>query len=90
MKKKEIAQFDFDELCSHIGHKIVCVSYGDEQAILNVAIECEDCSTVLFDIDNPNLRDIEKVCDECEHKPFKNGKCHEHYAESIENEGQDN
>ena len=32
----------------------MCVGYGDDE-IVNISIECEDCSEVLFDIDSPNL-----------------------------------
>ena len=46
---------DFDSLREHVGHKIVCVVYGDNgndgKVEHNVAIECEDCSTVLIDYD---------------------------------------
>lgn len=49
----------YDELKQHIGHKIVCVAYGNppwkfddkERIIENVAIECETCNEVLFDYD---------------------------------------
>ena len=43
--------FAFEELKIHIGHKIVCVSYGEEDDPENVAIECEDCNEVLLDFD---------------------------------------
>ena len=33
-------------LLSHVGHKIVCVSYGGGE---NIAIECETCNEVLMD-----------------------------------------
>lgn len=46
----------FSDLLHHVGHKIVCVTYGlvehisvDEGDIWNVAVECEDCNTVLMD-----------------------------------------
>ena len=41
----------FQDLIQHHGHKIVCVTYG-KPPYDNVAIECEDCSTVLLDFDN--------------------------------------
>ena len=41
-----------EKLEPHVGHKVVCVGYGDDD-IVNVSIECEDCNTVLFDIDKP-------------------------------------
>lgn len=51
----------FKELKTHIGHKVVCAGYAlqDEQGNRqsewqNVAVECEDCSTVLFDYDKDN------------------------------------
>jgi len=36
------------DLEHHIGHDIVCVSYGGDR---NVAIECETCNMVLADVD---------------------------------------
>ena len=39
---------NYHELAKHIGHKIVCVSYGQRE---NVAIECMECSEVLLDFD---------------------------------------
>lgn len=45
----------YDDLRSHIGHKVAVVCYGKEgQDPHNVAIECEDCGCVLFDFDRPN------------------------------------
>lgn len=34
--------------------------------------------------------EVKEPCAECEDRPFKHGKCHEHYAQSIQEEGQDN
>lgn len=42
----------YEEISSHVGHMIACVSYG---AGVNVAIECVTCGTVLMDADNPTL-----------------------------------
>ena len=39
------------ELREHIGHKIECVGYFDKDDCLNVAVECETCGEVLFDMD---------------------------------------
>ena len=49
--------YSFDDLMHHVGHKIVCVTYSadygngelKEGDIWNVAVECEDCNTVLMD-----------------------------------------
>jgi hypothetical protein len=38
----------YKELKRHIGHKIVCVQYGEGE---NVAVECETCNEVLLDFD---------------------------------------
>ena len=38
---------NYEELSRHIGHKIVCVGYGNQ----NVAIECETCNEILLDFD---------------------------------------
>lgn len=43
-----MSAFNYQELARHVGHKIVCVSYGDG---VNVAVECEDCNEVLMDYD---------------------------------------
>lgn len=40
---------DFKDLTTHIGHKIVVVTYG--RPTQNVAIECETCAEVLIDFD---------------------------------------
>ena len=40
----------FDELVKHKGHRIVVVTYGQDEAV-NVACECEDCNEVLIDFD---------------------------------------
>lgn len=50
---------NFDDLKRHIGHKIVCVCYGnpphkidDSSPICeNVSVECETCNEVLLDYD---------------------------------------
>jgi hypothetical protein len=45
---------DYEDLRRHIGHKIVCVCYGEKgKDPDNVAIECEDCNEVLLDFDRP-------------------------------------
>ena len=46
LKKKEC---DF-RLREHIGHNLRCVAYGSG-SIQNISIECEDCCTVLYDVD---------------------------------------
>lgn len=38
----------YEKLKSHIGHKIVCVSYGDADNPADICIECEDCCCVLI------------------------------------------
>ena len=38
---------NYIELKAHEGHKIVCVSYADQ----NISLECEDCNEVLLDFD---------------------------------------
>lgn len=41
-----------EKLAPHVDHQVVCAGYGQD-SIVNVSIECEDCSTVLFDLDAP-------------------------------------
>ena len=38
----------YDHLKGHIGHKIVCVPYGDVDDPDDICIECEDCCEVLI------------------------------------------
>lgn len=38
-----------DYLLQHVGHNIVCVTYGDP--VRNVSLKCEDCCEVLIDFD---------------------------------------
>jgi hypothetical protein len=42
--------YNFDDLRNHIGHKIACVRYGQDDECVNVALECEDCNIVLVDL----------------------------------------
>lgn len=37
----------FEKLRPHIGHKIVCVYYGDPADPVDICIECETCMQVL-------------------------------------------
>ncbi len=37
----------------HVGHKLICVCYGKNET-QNIAIECEDCYSVLYDIEKNN------------------------------------
>ena len=44
----------FLDLKRHVGHKIVCVEYGEKGGhVANVAVECETCNEVILDFDNP-------------------------------------
>jgi len=48
----------FNDLRKHIGHSVVVVGYGDSNVVkelVNVAMECEDCSEVLMSFDNPKF-----------------------------------
>jgi len=48
--------WDYEDLKRHVGHEIVCVTYGDgpnDQSPANVAVECETCNEVLLDFDKP-------------------------------------
>ena len=50
----------YEELLAHVGHSIVCATYGKDKE--NVSIECEDCQEVLMDFDKDNRRkDFDKV-----------------------------
>ena len=41
-----------EKLAPHVGHQVVCAGYGQDH-IVNVSVECEDCSQVLYDLDAP-------------------------------------
>lgn len=57
-----MAVHSFEDLITHVGHEIVCVTYGDN---LNVAVECETCGCVLVDFDRP--RRLHGKCPTCGH-----------------------
>lgn len=40
-----------DELSTHVGHDIECVTYGKDNTVANVAVECVTCNVVLVDFD---------------------------------------
>jgi len=44
---------NFDELSWHVGHDVEVVTYQRGGHIYNIAIECNDCGTVLMDFNNP-------------------------------------
>ncbi len=44
---------NFEELSCHVGHDVEVVRYQQGGHIYNIAIECNDCGTVLLDFDNP-------------------------------------
>lgn len=37
----------YEKLRNHVGHHIVCVSYGNEENPTDICLECEDCGEVL-------------------------------------------
>lgn len=46
----------YEDLRDHIGHHIEVVGYANPQTpedVVNVSVECEDCSEVLLDYDEP-------------------------------------
>lgn len=64
--------YSYHALIEHVGHKIVCVTYGNND---NVAIECETCCEVLLDFDRPP---ITHYCTRChQHQAVHNddGSC---------------
>ena len=44
---------NFEELSWHVGHDVEVVTYQRGGHVYNIAIECNDCGTVLMDFDNP-------------------------------------
>ena len=62
----------FEDLLSHRGHDVRVnqyVTFDDdgEMSVLNVAIECEECYTVLIDFENPKVGKTVKIkrCSTC-------------------------
>jgi hypothetical protein len=56
----------YDRIESHIGHSLEAVSYASGE---NVAVECEECGSVVFDYDRPEgqtLDDLEALARDCE------------------------
>lgn len=44
----------YSELREHVGHDIICVSYGSIfYPESNISLECETCGCVLIDFDKP-------------------------------------
>lgn len=58
-----------DKLLRHVGHDIVCVTYGDSENPADVCIECEDCNEVLVSAETDEYDDREyevtEVCPHC-------------------------
>jgi hypothetical protein len=46
----EIGEALYEDLMAHFGHNVVIAVYGNDE---NVAVECEDCSVVLVDVNQP-------------------------------------
>ena len=70
---------NFEELKRHIGHKIVCVSYGGEKferEPWNISIECEDCGEVLLDFDRSVCALCGKVMEKHEWEWGDGEECH--------------
>ena len=61
--------YTFEEIRDHIGHKLECVRYGQNDKCVNVSIECITCGEVLIDL-HPNEylakeKDNDLTCPEC-------------------------
>ena len=48
----------FEKLRPHIGHDIVCVRYGNDDAPSDICIECETCNEVLISAETENHTDM--------------------------------
>ena len=44
----------FEELMEHVDHDVNITAYGTSAHPLNIAVECDSCGEVLWDIDNPD------------------------------------
>ena len=82
----------FEDAKRHDGHNIVMVGYGlhdttaTEPRIYNMAIECEDCSEVLKDWDNPAIGGAMcSQCKDCFLLPGENcGECGRPYSRELD------
>jgi len=52
-RSKEMSASNFEELSWHVGHDVEIVKYERKGHVYNIAIECNDCGTVLLDCENP-------------------------------------
>jgi hypothetical protein len=50
----------WEKLKAHICHNVVIVYYGDSNNHDNISLECEDCSEVLIDVDNPANLEVDR------------------------------
>ena len=51
----------FEKLKNHVGHKIVCVTYGDTDNPQNICIECEDCNEILVSAETFDMNEKPKA-----------------------------
>lgn len=77
--EKDVFYCPAEKLEAHVGHKVKCIGYGGDE-IINIAIECEDCADVIFEIDRPNLDGD----DEESNNGVDEGGDGEEYAEGYE------
>lgn len=49
--KNKYIEIPIQKAIKHIGHDITVATYGTEDQIVNVSIECEECNEVLGDLD---------------------------------------
>ena len=48
-----MAVSNFEDLLKHRGHRVEVAAYSKDFIVHNIAIECNDCSEILTDFDNP-------------------------------------
>ncbi len=52
-RSKKMSASNFEELSWHVGHDVEVVEYKRGGHVYNIAVECNDCGTVLMDCENP-------------------------------------
>jgi len=60
--RRPVSVQSFEELEYHVGHEVEVVTYGGPDSlrrVLNIAIECIECSEVLLDFDR-NYHEFEE------------------------------
>lgn len=59
--KTNLTNYMYEKLKDHVGHNIVCVTYGDTENPYDVCLECESCNCVLVSSEDYDKRDVKNT-----------------------------